>query len=105
MKNIQIIDGSDNCTYSVYAVTDDEFRFIFPDDGQDIEFIEDIIQREGEEKTSNIMTPIWDRYIEKIHVNGINGTLFYDLLGKKQYYPTKKDIEMVTPFGTRYWRE
>ena len=28
MKNVQVIDGADNCTYSIYAFTDKEFSKI-----------------------------------------------------------------------------
>ena len=38
MKNIQVIDGANNCSYDIFAVTDDEFKILFPDPGQDIEF-------------------------------------------------------------------
>ncbi len=48
MKNIQVIDGADNSTYSIFAATEDEFEIIFPV-GTDIEFIEDFVDRVGEE--------------------------------------------------------
>ena len=40
MKNIQVIDEAINARYAIYAVTDDELAFLFPGDGQDIEFIQ-----------------------------------------------------------------
>lgn len=40
VKNIQVIDGADNCTYNIYAATEEEFDDIFPN-GADVEFIED----------------------------------------------------------------
>ena len=36
MKNIQIIDGADNCTFSIFQATDEEFSLIFPEPLQDI---------------------------------------------------------------------
>jgi len=30
MKNIQVIDRADNCTYSIFGATDEEFESIFP---------------------------------------------------------------------------
>jgi hypothetical protein len=95
MKNIQVIDGANNCTYSVYAVTDEEFVILFPEPAQDIEFIEDVIARVGDEKLGSIMRPVWGRPVKKSDISGIHGTLFYGLLWKKKYYPTKKDAEMV----------
>ena len=98
MKNIQIIDGANNCTYSVFAATDEEFAVIFPD-GADIEFIEDLVERFGEEAAGRITGALWDRPVDKKVVHGIHGTLFYQLTYKKRYYPTKRESEMV-PLGT-----
>lgn len=95
MPNIQVIDGADNCTYDVFAATDDEFGGIFPD-GQDIEFIEDLIVRVGEKTAEQVMSPIWKRPVDKKSVCGIHGTLFYELSWKKKFYPTKKENEMLT---------
>src|SRR5579871_5330834 len=48
-KNIQVIDGAENCTYSVYATNAEAFREMFPD-GQDIEFADDLIVRLGQKR-------------------------------------------------------
>src|ERR1700682_2025302 len=96
MKNIQVIDGADNCKYSIYAVTDEEFRSLFPA-GQNVEFIEDVIARYGDEATGKLLKHVWERPVKKVDVVGIHGTLFYDLSWKKKYYPTKNDTEMIIP--------
>lgn len=96
MKNVQIIDGAMNCTYSVFSFTDEEFLVIFPDPGQDIEFIEDAIQRVGEDRLGEVLGPVWSRILNKAQIQGIHGTLFYELEFKKGYYPTKIDAEMVS---------
>src|SRR5262245_6233124 len=107
-RNVQIIDGADNCTYSIYAVTDDEFALLFPALGQNIEFIEDVLQRLGEEGLVALLQPVWQRgEIIKTDADGIHGTLFYGLSHKKKYYPTKKEEEMPTgsrPAGSPYGR-
>jgi len=95
MKNVQVIDGADNCTYSIYAFTDDEFDMIFPAPGQNVEFIEDVIQRVGDDKVGELLAPVWKRVIRKCDVVGIHGTLFYELSKKKRFYPTKKEEEMI----------
>jgi hypothetical protein len=95
MKNVQVIDGADNCTYPVYAMTLEEFAHVFPLEGQDIEFIEDVVSRLGEDKSAALMNPVWNRLVTKNEVIGIHGTLFYGLSSRKKYYPTKKDEEMV----------
>ena len=55
MKNVQIIDRADNATYSVFEFTDDEFLAIFPESGQDIEFIEDVIERLGDTCAADLL--------------------------------------------------
>lgn len=95
MKNIQVIDGARNCEYAIYAVTDEEFRMLFPEPGQDIEFIEDIIDRVGDETLGLLMLPVWKRRVKKPDAMGIHGTLFYQLSCKKEFYPTKRDEEIL----------
>ena len=94
MKNIQVIDGADNCTYDIFQISDKDFKFIFPGD-TDIEFIEDFCDRVGEDKATEILAKVWKKRVDKKAVNGIHGTLFYELDYKKKYYPTKKDSEML----------
>jgi hypothetical protein len=96
-KNIQVVDRADNCTYSVFAASDEEFEAIFPH-GTDIEFVEDLFARIGDERATQITAGLWKRPVKKAVVQGIHGTLFYQLIQKKQYYPTKKESEMV-PLG------
>ena len=94
MKNVQIIDGAMNCAYSIYQLTDDEFSKVFSADGQDIEFIEDVIARIGDEAAGNLLAPSWERQIPKSEVAGIHGTLFYELEYKKIFYPNKKTSDI-----------
>jgi hypothetical protein len=96
MKNVQVIDGANNCTYSIFSFTEEEFRIVFPEQDQDIEFIEDVIKRVGNKKLGELLKPVWKRMVSKKDVHGIHGTLFYELEFKKKYYPTKKDSEMIT---------
>ena len=77
MKNIQIIDGAVNATFSVFHATAEEFKAIFPD-GRDIELIEDLIDRLGEDAAGAVLAPLWDRPILNRDALGIHGTLFYD---------------------------
>ena len=91
VKHIQVIDGAANAAYTIFAVTEDEFNLIFPGEGQDIEFIEDFIDRLGDSRVGEIMRPIGIRKVAKPHVCGIHGTLFYELLWKKKYYENKRE--------------
>lgn len=94
MKNIQIIDGADNCTYSIFSVPDEIFREIFPNE-TDIEFIDDFIKRVGEDRATEISNIMWSNPAAKRSVCGIHGTIFYELDFKRRFYPTKKEAEMV----------
>jgi hypothetical protein len=38
MKNVQVIDGAENCTLPIYAGGDDDFALLFPRLKQNIEF-------------------------------------------------------------------
>lgn len=97
MKNIQVIDGALNCTYSTYAATQEEFEMIFPE-GRDIEFDDDLVARLGEKEAASILGRIWDRLVDKKDARGIHGTLFFEWGHQKKYYPTKEDDEMIVSF-------
>jgi hypothetical protein len=95
MKNIQIIDGADNATFSLFQATDDEFAAIFPGPGQDMELIEDVVARVGDEAAGKIMGVIWERPILKRDVLGLHGTLFYAWSEKRQHLPaTKREVDL-----------
>ena len=98
MKHIQVIDGAINCSYDIFAATNSEFSLIFPD-GQDIAFIDEVVARENSTQLEEAFKNIWMRRISKPEVNGIHGTLFYELEAKKQYYPTRRDNEAMNPTG------
>ena len=89
MKNIQIIDGAVNATFSVFQATDEEFAAIFPD-GRDIELVEDLIDRLGEEAAGSVLTHLWGRPILKRDALGIHGTLFYDNEDRRDHIPPSK---------------
>jgi hypothetical protein len=90
MKNIQIIDGADNATFSIFQATDEEFAAIFPRAGQDLEVIEELIDRLGEEVAKLMLTPLWERPVSKRDVQGIHGTLFYGYQSKAKYLPSSR---------------
>ena len=94
MKNIQIIDGAENCTYDIFSIEDSLFEVIFPGE-QDIEFAEDFQKRVGEKKATEILSQLWKNRVDKKKVVGIHGTLFFQLQFKKDFYPTKKENEMI----------
>jgi len=48
VKNIQIIDGADNATFSIFQATDQEYAEIFLD-GRDIELAAAFCERVGDD--------------------------------------------------------
>lgn len=97
VKNIQIIDGANNCTYSIYAVPDMTFDLLFPQEGQDIEFIKDFIARLGSARAGELLAPIWEHRVDKRGVAGIHGTLFFDLSHKREFCPNKRETDFDDP--------
>ena len=99
MKNIQVIDGAENCVYDIFAATDEEFSVIFPAD-QDIAFIDEVFSQTDRASLDKILTVIWKRRLRKSEAQGIHGILFYQHERKKAYYPTRRDEEAVNPDGS-----
>lgn len=99
MKNIQVIDGAENCVYDIFSATEDEFFLIFPK-GEDVAFIDEVYARESAEALDCTFANLWTRRVPKDQVQGIHGLLFYELDKKKPYYPTRKDEEAVNPDGS-----
>lgn len=94
MKNVLVIDGAENCAYSVFQATEAEFRLIFPEDGQDIEYSEDLFDRIGDISAGDPLTKMWERPILKKDANGIHGMLFYRMTYRKKYYGSKREKDI-----------
>jgi hypothetical protein len=94
MKNIQIFDSAENATFSIFQATEEEFAAIFPGPGQDVEFIEDLIDRIGDADAGKLLDAIWQRPILKRDAMGIHGSLFYEFQDRKEHYPaTKREVD------------
>jgi hypothetical protein len=70
--------------------TADEFRLIFPRQGQDLEVSETVFKRLGRQRAVELFTPIWTRPILKENVQGIHGPLFYNYFDKRHHLPASK---------------
>ena len=99
MKNIQVIDGADNCVYDIFAATDEEFTLMFPK-GHDIAFINEVYRGADSADLDRALALIWTRRIPKLEVVGIHGTLFYELDHKSVYYPNRRDEEAINSDGS-----
>lgn len=93
MKNIQVIDGAENCAYDIFACEDAIFAKLF-ESGTDIQFAEDL----SSEKLALLET-LWAKPVAKSQANGVHGTLFFNLLNKKKYYPNKSECDLSTSNG------
>ena len=98
MKNIQIIDGAQNCVYDIFSATDEEFALVFPQ-GTDIAFIDEVYGCGDTQLLDAAFKNIWHRRVKKSDAQGIHGIIFYELEVKKAYYPTRRDEEACNPGG------
>lgn len=93
MKNIQVIDGASNATYSLFGVAEADFRLLFPGD-QDVAFDDELRARLGEQKAQEILARAWRRPVWKASARGIHGTLFFGLEEKKEWYPSRREADV-----------
>jgi copper oxidase (laccase) domain-containing protein len=93
MKNIQVIDGAINCAYDIYEATAEDFDLIFPEAGQDIQFVEDLTDNEAGDQA---LKRLWKNRLNKKDVQGIHGTLFCELEAKKTFYPDRQETDLTT---------
>ena len=94
MKHVQVIDGADNCSYSVCLISDDDFAVVFGAPGQDVEFIEDLTARVGAAEAARIVHRSTTRRILKRDANGTHGTLFFNLIGRRRLYPNRREADV-----------
>jgi len=98
MKNIQVIDGALNCTFSILQATDEEFALLFPEPDKDIQYAEDFSGLPKQKEIDAALSRIWERPIRKQDANGIHGTLFYELGRYKEWYREKRE-DAVDPLA------
>ncbi len=97
MKHIQAIDGADNCSFSIYSASEEDFSLIFPEPGQDVEFVEDLVRRIGARAVGELVIRVTSKRVEKPAVNGIHGTLFFGLRERRIFYPNKRESDFDAP--------
>jgi hypothetical protein len=99
MKNVQVIDGAENCVFDIFAASEEEFSVIFPA-GQDVAFMDEVISRTDCAILEKTLSMIWKRRLRKSEAQGIHGILFYECEHKKVYYPTRRDEDAINPDGS-----
>lgn len=98
MKIVQVVDGAENCIFPVYRVTEDDFKLLFPEPGQNVEFSEDLASRLGGERAAGrLVMRVTARHVRKDGVAGINGTLFVGLPERRKYFPRKREGDVYVP--------
>ncbi len=100
MKNIQVIDGAENCVYDIFAATDEEFNSDLCKPDTDVAFIDEVLERRTSADLDLAFGRIWARRVRKADADGIHGLLFYELQAKMKYYPTRRDEEAINSDGT-----
>lgn len=90
MKNVQIIDRADNCTYSIFQFTDDQFAMIFNSAGQDIVFAEEMEDYLSDQQIVLAFAGVWNRPVQKSEIMGLHGTIFYGFEDRKIYFPASR---------------
>ncbi|MBK7206675.1 MAG: hypothetical protein IPH91_00120 [Elusimicrobia bacterium] len=98
MKNIQVIDRAENCVYDIFEASDEDFCVLFPGD-TNIAFIDEVMARYQENTLHELLERVWKKPIRKSQANGIHGILFFELEGKKKYYPERRDETARNPDG------
>lgn len=91
MKNIQVIDGALNCTFSVFQVSDEGFALLFPEEGQEIQYAEDLAKLPNQQEITTTLEQLWERPIRKRDVQGIHGMLLFKLERYKKWYKFKRE--------------
>lgn len=91
MKNIQVIDGALNCTFSIFQVSEEEFALLFPEAGQEVQYAEDLAKLPNQREITVALEHLWERPIRKRDVQGIHGTLLYQLERYKKWYKLKRE--------------
>jgi hypothetical protein len=89
MKNILIVDSAPNATFSVFQATDEDFKTLFPN-GEEIDVIEDVIERVGDSHANVIFARVWERPILKSEAQGIDATLIFDDPSCREYSPSSR---------------
>jgi hypothetical protein len=97
MKNIQVIDSAQNCSFSIYSVAEEDFRLIFPQVGQDVEFIEDLVKRVGSRRAGEIIKRATTTRLDKADIDGLHGTLFFGMASRRAWYPNKRESDLDKP--------
>ena len=70
MKNVQVIDGAVNCVYDIFAATEEEFAYIFPN-GQDIAFIDEVYRHGNTEHLDRTFERMWQRRVPRAQASGL----------------------------------
>ena len=97
MKNILVVDGAENCAFSVCRIDHADFAIVFPNPGQDVEFIEDLVGRIGDARTAGVVQRSTTRRIHKRDAIGVHGTLFFGLPDRRKYFPNKREDDVDGP--------
>ena len=93
MKNIQVVDGSQNSVFEIYAVSDKLFSLVFPK-GTDVAFEKDLLKKFP--KQDHRFKALYKRRLDKKSIRGIHGTLCLALSeSDSKFFPTRREAEAI----------
>ena len=103
MRNIMVVDGCQDYFFDMHTVSDEDFARIFPNSNQNVDFDADLYKRKDLEELNDTFRRMWFNRRPNNKITGIHGTLFYENLERRPYYPKKIDIaprsvESLSPF-------
>ena len=100
MRNIQVIDSAENCPFAVFQVTHADFRLLFPEPGQDIQYAEDLPE---DVSIRSALVRMSENPIRKREAMGIHGTLFRGKLPCEFWYREKRE-DSIHPAAINEWQ-
>lgn len=100
MRNVQVIDSAADCPFGVFQLDEAEFALLFPDPGQDIQYVEDL---PANSPVQAVLARLFDSRIRKREAMGIDGVLFRGLTRYKTYYREKRE-DSIEPSAINLWQ-
>lgn len=92
-RNIMVIDSGVACAFDVYSCDAAVFDLLFPN-GADIAFGDELDRDAIDKMSPSAWSSIWLNPVLKPRVEGVHGLLFFDLPGKKRFYPNRSERDL-----------
>ena len=84
---------AENATFSLFQATDGEFEVIFARQGQNLELVEDFVERVGEQAAGLTLASLWQRPIFKEDVQGVQEPYSTALDTEPSIFPLECELD------------